>query len=48
MKHYLNKDIKTIHPKIKELEEEGLIQLKKVTKNRKIPYLNYDEISITI
>jgi len=44
----LDKDIKTIHPKIKELEEEGLIELKKGTKNRKIPYLNYDEISITI
>jgi len=45
---FLNKDIKTIHPKIKELEEEGLIELKKGTKNRKIPYLNYDEISISI
>jgi len=45
---FLNKDIKSIHPKIKELEEEGLIELKKGTKNRKIPYLNYDEISITI
>jgi len=45
---FLDKDIKTIHLKIKELEEEGLIELKKGTKNRKIPYLNYDEISITI
>ena len=45
---FLNKDIKTIHPKIKELEEEGLIELKKGTRNRKIPYLNYDEISISI
>ena len=45
---FLNKDIKTIHPKIKELEEEGLIELKKGTKNRKVPYLNYDKISISI
>ena len=45
---FLDKDIKTIHPKIKKLEEEGLIELKNGTKNRKIPYLNYDEISIAI
>ena len=44
----LNKDIKSIKPKIKQLEEEGLIKLKKGTNNRKIPYLNYDEISIAI
>ena len=45
---FLNKDIKSIQPKIKQLEEEGLIKLEKGTKNRKIPYLNYDEISIAI
>jgi len=45
---FLDKDIKSIHPKIKELEEEGLIELKKGSKNRKIPFLNYDEISISI
>jgi len=28
------------------LEEKGFIELKNGTKNRKIPYLNYDEISI--
>jgi DNA-binding MarR family transcriptional regulator len=45
---FLNKDIKSIHPKIKELEREGLIELKKGNKNSKIPYLNYDEIKIDI
>lgn len=45
---FLNKDIKTIHPKIKELEQEGLIELKKGNKNKKIPIMNYDEIKIAI
>jgi DNA-binding MarR family transcriptional regulator len=45
---FLNKDIKIIHPKVKELEDEGLIELKEGSKNSKIPYLNYDEITIAI
>ena len=45
---FLNKDVKLIHPKIKELEQEGLIELKTGDKNKKIPILNYDEISIAI
>lgn len=44
----LNKDVKFIHPKIKELEKEGLIELKTGSKNSKIPYLNYDKIEIAI
>ncbi|MDR2623653.1 MAG: winged helix-turn-helix transcriptional regulator [Methanobrevibacter sp.] len=44
----INKDVRSIHPKIKELEEDGLIELVKGEKNRKMPVLNYDEISIAI
>ena len=45
---FLNKDIRVIHPKIKELEKQGLIELKDGVKNSKIPYLNYDKIEIAI
>jgi len=45
---FLDKDIKAIHPKMKELEKQGLIEFKKGNKNSKIPTLNYDEISIAI
>ena len=45
---FLNKDIKLVHPKIKALEETGLIELKDGVKNSKIPILNYDKIEIAI
>lgn len=45
---FLDKDIKVIHPKMKELEKQGLIEFKEGNKNSKIPVLNYDEISIAI
>ncbi|MCL2114952.1 MAG: hypothetical protein FWH29_01890 [Methanobrevibacter sp.] len=44
---FLDKDIIIIHPKIKELEKQGLIELKEGVKNSKIPYLNYDKIEIS-
>jgi len=44
----IQKDVSQIHPKIKELESEGLIELKKGPKNRKIPYLTYDKITLAI
>jgi len=44
----LGKDISSVQPKVKNLVREGLIQLKNGKKNSKIPYLNYDEISIVI
>jgi predicted transcriptional regulator len=37
-----------IHPKIKKLSENGLINLIDGNKNSKIPTLNYDEIIIAI
>ena len=44
----LSKDISSVQPKVKNLANEGLIQLKNGKKNSKIPYLNYDEISVVI
>jgi predicted transcriptional regulator len=44
----IDKDVGIIHPKVKELEQEGLIGFKTGAKNSKIPYLNYDEINIAI
>jgi len=43
-----NKDVSAVHSKIKNLEKKGLIEIVKGVKNRKIPVLNYDEISIAI
>ncbi|KZX17639.1 HVO_A0114 family putative DNA-binding protein [Methanobrevibacter filiformis] len=44
----IDKDISTIQPKIKKLENEGLIELKQGGKNSKIPIVNYDKIEIAI
>jgi hypothetical protein len=44
----IHKDIRTVHPKVKELEREGLIELKKGPKNRLEPVLNYDKIEIEV
>ena len=44
----IEKDVTTIHTKVKQLEQEGLIELKNGTKNRKIPVMNYDKIEIAI
>lgn len=44
----IHKDVSIIQPKIKELEKEGLINIKEGSKNRKIPYLNYDKITVSI
>jgi len=45
---FLDKDIRIVHPKIKTLEETGLIELKDGVKNSKIPVMNYDKIEIAI
>ncbi|KZX11945.1 HVO_A0114 family putative DNA-binding protein [Methanobrevibacter filiformis] len=44
----VNRDISVVQPKVKNLSETGLIELKEGIKNRKTPYLNYDEITIAI
>jgi len=44
----IHKDVRTVQPKVKELEREGLIQFKKGPKRRLIPVLNYDKIEIEV
>lgn len=44
----IHKDIRTVHPKVKELEKEGLIEFKKGPKNKKIPVMSYDKIEIAV
>jgi DNA-binding Lrp family transcriptional regulator len=44
----LDKDIRIVHHKIKELEKQGLIELVEGVKNSKIPVRNYDKIEIAI
>ena len=44
----MNKDIKTIQPKVHELSQNGYIKLVDGNKNSKIPILNYDEIKLEI
>ena len=44
----IHKDIKTMHPKVKNLEKEGLIEFKKGPNNKKIPVMNYDKIEISV
>ena len=44
----IGKDISTVQPKVKNLEKEGLLELKDGVKNNKIPILNYDKIEIAI
>jgi predicted transcriptional regulator len=42
------KDISVVQPKVQNLVKNGLIQLKNSYKNSKMPYLNYDQITIAI
>jgi len=44
----INKDVGNIQPKVKKLEEHGLIKFENGVKNRKIPYLTFDEIKLEI
>ncbi len=44
----IHKDISTVHPKVKQLEKEGLIEFKDGPKNKKIPVISYDKIEITV
>ena len=44
----INKDVSNIQPKVKKLEEEGLIKFEEGIKNSKIPYLIFDEIKLEI
>jgi len=43
-----NKDVNTVHHRIKKLEKNGIVEVLSGVKNSKIPTLNYDEITIAI
>jgi len=43
-----NKDLSSVQKKVKNLNESGFIELKKGTKNSKMPIVNYDKIEIGI
>lgn len=44
----IHKDVSTIHPKVKKLEKEGLIEFKEGPKNKLIPVMSYDKIEIAV
>ncbi|MBZ9569971.1 hypothetical protein KQY27_00160 [Methanobrevibacter sp. TMH8] len=44
----LNKDIKTVQPKVNNLAKEGFIELKNGSKNNKIPTFPYEYMEIVI
>lgn len=44
----INKDIKSVQPKVKALAEDGIIELKNGSKNNKIPIFPYDSMEIVI
>ncbi len=44
----INKDISIVHPRVKKLEAEGLIEFIEGPKRRKIPVMNYDKIEIAV
>jgi predicted HTH transcriptional regulator len=44
----IHKDISIVHPRVKKLEAEGLIEFKDGPKRRKIPVMNYDKIEIAV
>mgnify|MGYP001230878537 CR=1 FL=1 len=48
LSNIVNKDIKTVQPKIRKLTESGLIKLEHGPKNAKKPVVNYDKIEIEI
>ena len=43
-----NRDISTIQRKVNILKDEGLIEIKNGTKNRKVPIFNFDKMEIAI
>jgi len=44
----LNKDIKTIQPKVSKLVESGLLKFEHGLKNAKKPVVNFNKIEIEI
>ncbi len=48
LSHILNKDIKSVQPKVQKLAESGLLKFEPGPKNAKKPVVNYDKIEIEI
>jgi hypothetical protein len=48
LSNILNKDIKTVHPKVSKLAKSGLLKLEKGPKNAKKPVVNFNKIEIEI
>lgn len=48
LSHIVDKDIKTIQPKVQKLAKSGLLKFEQGPKNAKKPIVNYDKIEIEI
>lgn len=48
LSHIMNKDIKTIQPKVSKLAESGLLKFEHGPKNAKKPVVNFNKIEIEI
>ena len=44
----IHKDVRSVQPKVRKLEEQGLIQFKEGPKRKLMPILNYDKIEIEV
>ncbi len=48
LSHIMNKDIKTVQPKVAKLAQSGLLKLEHGPKNAKKPVVNFNKIEIEI
>lgn len=48
LSHILNKDIKSVQPKVSKLAKTGLLKLEQGPKNAKKPVINFNRIEIEI
>ncbi|MBI5460460.1 hypothetical protein [Methanobacterium sp.] len=44
----IHKDVRSVQPKVRNLEKQGLIQFKEGPKRKLMPILNYDKIEIEV
>ncbi len=44
----IHKDVRSVQPRVRKLEKQGLIQFKGGPKRKLMPILNYDKIDIEI
>jgi hypothetical protein len=48
LSHMINKDLKTVQPRVHRLEKEGLLKFESGPKNAKKPIVNFDKIVIEV